>query len=114
MSLLNFCTGKIICVIILKPLLIMTFLKNKLKLAATGIMALSFFIAVALSSCDTKSKKDSKTTEEHPSASSEAHDSTSMKEHPAGGEHPSDDAKKKSDEHPSDDSKKKSEEHPAK
>ncbi len=91
----------------------MTYLLKKLKLVATGIMALSFMMTMALTSCDQKSKSsdDSKTekVDEHPATHDMAHDSTKVEEHPAGEEHSSG-----GDEHPSDKSEeKKSEEHPS-
>jgi len=77
----------------------MTYLIKKLKLVATGILALAFFMTVSLSSCGTKSDSsdDSEAVEEHPAANDQAMDSTKEEEHPAGEgegeEHPSDSTK---------------------
>ncbi len=71
----------------------MKYLMNKLKLVGTGFLALSFFMAVTLSSCGTtgnqsddddsaEATEQAEGTDEHPAGE---------EEHPAGeNEHPSD------------------------
>ena len=73
---------------------------KKLKLVATGALALSFLMAVTLSSCDAKKESSDETeaVEEHPA--SEEHPAAE-EEHPTDGEHehPSDSTATAGDEH---------------
>ena len=72
---------------------------NKMRPFVTGILVFTFFVTVAVSSCN--SKKSSEQTEkeqtEHPAG----------EEHPSNEEHPADSVKTGGDEHPA------SEEHPS-
>jgi hypothetical protein len=73
----------------------MKYLNEKLKLFSVGVIALSFLMAVTLSSCGVSSNysDDDEATEEV----EESAESTD--EHPAGEEHPAGDS---DEEHPSD------------
>ncbi len=73
----------------------MTSIFNKLKSLGIGIIVLTFFMGVALSSCDSSKKSESKDNVEE----------AAKGEHPTDSEHPSDSTKS---EHPTD------KEHPAK
>ena len=85
----------------------MNYLLNKLKLAGVGVLAMSFFMAVTLSSCGSKSDNNSSEStesvqEEAQPAADEAMEMDSTmheEEHPAGEEHPADSAGG-GDEHP--------------
>ena len=77
----------------------MRFIWNALKSLTIGLMALSFVVAVAMSSCTSK-KSGSKDTElvEHPAGDEHPSDSVATdSEHPEHPEHPSD---SKGNEHP--------------
>lgn len=86
----------------------MTQILKKLKLLSTGALALSFLMAVTLSSCDAKkeSSDETETVEEH----------SAGEEHPAGGEeHPAGEEEHPTDgehEHPSDSTAAEGDEHP--
>jgi hypothetical protein len=88
----------------------MNYLMNKLKLVATGVVAIAFLMAVSLSSCGTKSTDNGEGTEtvqdeEHPAAEQTTEMDSTMheEEHPAGEEeHPSDSSEASGEEHPTD------------
>jgi hypothetical protein len=83
----------------------MSYLVKKVKLITTAVMALSFIMAVTLSSCGSKdqSSDDSEVVEEHPAGD----DAAATEEHPTDGEHAKMDST--AAEHPTDSA---SEEHP--
>ncbi len=79
----------------------MKYLLEKLKLASVSLLALSFLMAVTLSSCGTASNNEEEETEvvEEAAESGDEHPSG---EHPTGGdEHPSD-SSSEGGEHPAD------------
>jgi hypothetical protein len=83
----------------------MKYLIEKFKMLSVGVMALSFLMAVTLSSCGTISNDsdDDESTEtvEESAESTEEHPAGDSEEHPAGDseEHPSDSTAKEA-EHP--------------
>ena len=78
----------------------MTNILRKFKSLIAGVIVVSFFIGITVSSC-TSDKKSGK---------SEKVEATKSEEHPSGGEHPEGEEHPSGDEHPSDSTK---QEHPS-